>query len=127
MRMRFAVNLVGTPALTMSEFMKHLRKSNLGVSLLVSAPTGQYDPGKIVNIGQNRWGFKPEVGLTRLFKNGSSMLTQASGFIRRTKILLVELGLKIRFLPFNSTSPITFAPGSGLVSTPISISAGERR
>ena len=70
MRMRFAVNLVGTPALTMSEFRKHLRKSNLGVSVMVSAPTGQYDPSKIVNIGQNRWGFKPEVGLSRFFSGG---------------------------------------------------------
>jgi hypothetical protein len=29
------------------------------------APTGQYDPALLVNIGTNRWSFKPEIGFTR--------------------------------------------------------------
>jgi hypothetical protein len=49
------------------EFIKHKNKANLGASLIVTAPTGQYDPEKFVNIGQNRWGFKPEVGLSKFF------------------------------------------------------------
>jgi hypothetical protein len=28
-------------------------------------PTGQYDPTKLINYGTNRWGFKPEIGLSR--------------------------------------------------------------
>jgi hypothetical protein len=28
----------------------------------VTAPTGQYDPTKLINWGANRWGFKPEFG-----------------------------------------------------------------
>jgi hypothetical protein len=28
----------------------------------VVAPTGQYDPTKLINWGANRWGFKPEFG-----------------------------------------------------------------
>ena len=35
--------------------------------MTVSAPTGQYDPAKIVNRGGNRWTIKPEVGLSRSF------------------------------------------------------------
>jgi hypothetical protein len=31
----------------------------------VSAPTGQYDPNKLINIGANRWAFKPELGVSR--------------------------------------------------------------
>jgi hypothetical protein len=35
------------------------------VSLRVVAPTGQYDSTKLINWGNNRWGFKPEIGFSR--------------------------------------------------------------
>ena len=41
------------------------QKTLLGVSLKVVAPTGQYDPTKLINLGANRWAFKPELGLSR--------------------------------------------------------------
>ena len=59
---RFSVNLKGGPALPVKQFMKWKQKVLLGASLKVLAPTGQYDPTKLVNWGANRWGFKPEVG-----------------------------------------------------------------
>jgi hypothetical protein len=31
----------------------------------VLAPIGQYDPGKVINLGSHRWAFKPEVGVSR--------------------------------------------------------------
>jgi hypothetical protein len=31
----------------------------------VVAPTGQYDPTKLINWGAHRWGFKPELGYSR--------------------------------------------------------------
>jgi hypothetical protein len=30
----------------------------------VSPPLGQYDPAKLVNLGANRWSFKPEAGIS---------------------------------------------------------------
>jgi hypothetical protein len=30
----------------------------------MTAPTGQYDPNLLINIGQNRWAFKPELGIS---------------------------------------------------------------
>jgi hypothetical protein len=33
------------------------------------APTGQYDPTKLINLGANRWAFKPEIGLSRRWGN----------------------------------------------------------
>jgi hypothetical protein len=65
-RTRFSVNLKGTPAMRLKEFVKHRSSTNIGASITVSAPTGQYSPRKIVNIGQNRWGFKPEMALTQV-------------------------------------------------------------
>jgi hypothetical protein len=33
------------------------------------APTGQYDPTKLINWGINRWAFKPELGYSQRFGN----------------------------------------------------------
>ncbi len=62
---RFSVNLVGGPAMGIPEMRKWRQKTLLGVSLKVVAPTGQYDPTKIINLGANRWAFRPELGLSR--------------------------------------------------------------
>ena len=62
---RFSVNLKGAPAMAAPEFVKWQQKLLIGASLKVVAPTGQYDPTKLVNLGANRWAFKPEVALSR--------------------------------------------------------------
>jgi len=59
---RFSVNLKGGPAMPAQKFAKWHQKMLLGVSLKVVAPTGQYNPTKLINWGANRWGFKPEFG-----------------------------------------------------------------
>lgn len=63
--MRLSVNLVGAPALSLTEFAKYQQDTIVGVTLLVTAPSGQYDPSKLVNIGTNRWSFKPELGISQ--------------------------------------------------------------
>jgi hypothetical protein len=55
----------GGPAMEPHEFANWRQKTLLGVSLKVLAPTGQYDPTKLINYGGNRWAFKPEVGLSQ--------------------------------------------------------------
>jgi hypothetical protein len=64
-RARLAVNLVGGPALTPAEFAQRKPGATLGASVAIVAPTGQYDPAKLINIGANRWAFKPELGLSK--------------------------------------------------------------
>jgi len=61
---RFAVNLIGLPALTPKEFSERTPVTTLGLSLVVVAPFGQYDQSKLINLGSNRWVFKPELGLS---------------------------------------------------------------
>jgi hypothetical protein len=63
--LRFSVNLKGAPAMKLSEMRKWQQKLLIGASLKVVAPTGQYDPTKLINLGANRWAFKPEIGLSR--------------------------------------------------------------
>ena len=65
MKIRFAFNLRGSPALTPREFATIRRRTwILGTSLSINAPTGQYDPAKLINLGTNRWAFKPELGVS---------------------------------------------------------------
>lgn len=61
---RFSANIYGAPALHLGEYAKYRPKTLVGASVTVTAPTGQYDPSLLVNIGQNRWAVKPEVGIS---------------------------------------------------------------
>jgi hypothetical protein len=62
---RFAVNLYGAPAMDRRQFSRYRQKSNLGASLTVVAPLGQYDANTLINLGSNRWAFKPEIGFSQ--------------------------------------------------------------
>jgi hypothetical protein len=64
-RLKFAVNLYGAPAMTPKEFASYQQRGIVGVSLTVAPPLGQYDPAKLINLGTNRWSFRPELGLSR--------------------------------------------------------------
>ena len=64
-RLRFTAMLRGAPALDRKEFASAKPKTLIGISVSVSAPTGQYDPRRLVNLGSNRWAFKPEVGISK--------------------------------------------------------------
>lgn len=63
-RLRLGVNLKGGSAMTPEEFMRRTPEPTIGVSLTVVAPSGQYEPRRLVNIGANRWAFKPELGVS---------------------------------------------------------------
>jgi Protein involved in meta-pathway of phenol degradation len=63
---RLGVNLRGGPARSAAEFVKAGRpRWLLGASVKVVLPTGQYDPARPINLGTNRWAFKPELAVSR--------------------------------------------------------------
>ena len=43
----------------------------------MTAPTGKYDSGRLINLGTNRWSFKPEVGISKAL--GKWTLEAAAG------------------------------------------------
>lgn len=58
------VNLRGAPSMTREDFLA-LRadpRPILGASLKVVAPTGGYDPDRLVNVGSNRWAVRAQLG-----------------------------------------------------------------
>jgi outer membrane putative beta-barrel porin/alpha-amylase len=64
-RLRFSTLWLGGTAKTPKEFATRKPGTIIGTSLSVIAPTGQYDPARLVNPGSNRWAFKPEIGLSK--------------------------------------------------------------
>jgi Putative MetA-pathway of phenol degradation len=81
---RFSVNLRGGPAMLMSEMAKWKQTAVFGASLKVTAPTGQYDPTKLINWGINRWTFKPEFGYSQRF-SGKWILDGYAGAVFFTR------------------------------------------
>jgi outer membrane putative beta-barrel porin/alpha-amylase len=65
MRLRLSVNLLGAPAMSLREFADWRERTTVGVSLTVAAPTGQYDPARLINAGSHRWAAKPELGIAK--------------------------------------------------------------
>lgn len=66
-KFRFSVNLHGAPSLTLAEFPDWQQDLIVGASVQVSAPGGNYDRTKLVNLGANRWSFKTELALSKRF------------------------------------------------------------
>ncbi len=63
-RLRMAINVYGAPAMTPKEFAAFRPRTIVGVGFTAAPPLGEYDDTKLINIGTNRWSFKPEAGLS---------------------------------------------------------------
>ena len=63
-RVTLEVDLLGAPALAPRDFAGYRQTTIVGASLSVIAPTGEYDPSKLINLGSNRWSFRGEVGVS---------------------------------------------------------------
>lgn len=63
--LRLSINLLGSPAMRLQEFVGWKQDLIVGASVQVSPPWGQYDDTRIVNITGNRWTIKPEIGVSK--------------------------------------------------------------
>jgi hypothetical protein len=63
-RAKLSINLVGNPAMRIRDFVRAKPRTIVGASVTMVAPSGEYDQTKLINLGTNRWAFKPEVGVS---------------------------------------------------------------
>ncbi len=80
LRVRWSYFLVGSPAVTRQEFKQHAARTVVGVDVTIAVPLGQYDPDLLVNIGANRWAFRPEIGISRSMRSWLLELDAGSWF-----------------------------------------------
>ena len=80
---RFSVNLYGAPALSLEEFADYQQDVIIGASVQVSAPLGQYDKEKLVNLGNNRWFVKPDMGISKAWGDFALELSAGAYFFTK--------------------------------------------
>jgi hypothetical protein len=62
-----AMLVKGGPAISVTQFENYRQTTSVGVSIIISPPTGQYNANKVLNLGSNRWSFMPEIGISHPF------------------------------------------------------------
>ncbi len=75
-RVRFSMNLYGAPALKGKEFLEYRARNQtnttIGAALAISVPTGDYNNQWLINLGSNRWIFRPQLGVLHQRKKWQS-------------------------------------------------------
>jgi hypothetical protein len=65
--LRYAINLYGAPPLEGEAYAAYRAKVDVetifGTGLVVQLPTGEYKNDKFINIGSNRYTFRPQLGM----------------------------------------------------------------
>jgi len=107
-RLGLTVNFVVAPPLSLSEYSSYSQDLIFGAGLQVYMPLSQYDPEKLVNIGTNRFTFKPELGISKAFDHLSLELITGISFFTVNKDFY---GGKTR-----SQAPITSLQGHAVYS-----------
>jgi hypothetical protein len=86
-RIRLSVNLTGAPAGTGKELQEYIAahpvNTTIGVSLAVTLPLGQYFEEKLINLGQNQFVFRPQVGFVHNWRKWSYELTGSVSFFSK--------------------------------------------
>jgi hypothetical protein len=79
-RLRFSVNFLGAPALSLAEFRNYQQDLILGANFEVTAPFGQYNPDKLLNIGTNRRSGKTQFGASKALGSATIEASLAATF-----------------------------------------------
>jgi hypothetical protein len=69
--------LKGGPALNVAQFENFRPATTVGLSFTFTAPTGLYSGERILNLGSDRWSFKPEIALSHPFGPGQKWQVDA--------------------------------------------------
>jgi hypothetical protein len=81
---RFAINLLGAPPLHGKEYVSYRksidRETIVGAGLEILLPVGEYFEDKLLNLGGNRFVFRPQIGMVHAWGNWSAELTGSPWF-----------------------------------------------
>ncbi|RLB69892.1 MAG: transporter [Deltaproteobacteria bacterium] len=81
---RLAVNLYGAPPLSGKEFAAYRSEVKIetivGMALTVRLPTGKYMEDKLINLGQNRFVFRPQFGVIHTRGKWTTEVTGEAAF-----------------------------------------------
>jgi len=81
---RFAVNLFGAPPMQGKEYVAYRTRQKtetiVGVGLTIRLPTGQYKDDKLINLGKNRFAFRPQLGVLHTQGKWTAELTTEVAF-----------------------------------------------
>ena len=81
---RFAVNLIGAPPLAGKEFVEYRQHAEcetiIGVGLAADLPTGEYLDDKLINLGNNRFAIRPQLGAVHTRGKWTGELTTSVNF-----------------------------------------------
>ena len=79
---RFAMNVIGSPPLSGTEYTEYRaameRDTIVGLALELQLPTGQYFNDKLLNLGTNRFTFRPQLGMVHRRGKWSGELTAST-------------------------------------------------
>lgn len=75
--------------MTLAEYRDHRSDWIVGGSFRVGLPLGQYDEDKLLNIGLNRWSFKPELGVSKPWRRWLFELAAGATFYTDNEEFLV--------------------------------------
>jgi len=110
-RFRVSMSFLGAPALTLKELREYEGNFVMGASVQVAAPLGQYDKGRLVNIGGNRWWIKPELGASRSFGRFDAELAVGTTFFTDNDDFLGQTRAQDPIYSLQAHLVYTFRPG----------------
>lgn len=61
------VNLIGTPEMKAKDWLRHETDLSVNFGVMVTAPTGQYDPQESLNVGSNQWKTRVSAPVVKAF------------------------------------------------------------
>ena len=79
-RVRFAVNLVGSPSQRGDEFRRYKVNTIVGTAVEITVPVGEYNDDRLINLGENRWVVKPQFGVMHNWDRWSAEVTASAWF-----------------------------------------------
>ncbi len=79
-KVRLAVNLLGSPAQRGAEFRQFEVNTIVGAAVEITAPLGEYQKGRLINLGNNRWTIRPQIGVVHNWDKWAAELTTSAWF-----------------------------------------------